>query len=76
MVLQVIVVLVIVCQVDVPFFRQQQLLRSVFIDHIPAVVSRSGRTVYYMYRAEFSTVSCIQVCDGITITERNYLRQR
>ena len=73
MVLQVIVVLVIVCQVDVPFFRQQQLLRSVFIDHIPAVVSRSGRTVYYMQRAEFSSVGGVQVSDGIANTERNYL---
>ena len=76
MVFQVIIVRVGICQIHIPFFRQQQLLRSVFIDHIPAVVSRSGRTVYYMQRAEFSSVGGVQVSDGTAITERNYLWQR
>ena len=76
MVFQIIVVRVGICQIHIPFFRQQQLLASVFIDHIPAVVRCGGRTVYHMHRAELSSASCVQVGDGTSITERNYLWQR
>ena len=76
MVFQVIVIRVGVRQVNVPLFRQQQFLGAVFIDHVSAVVGCSGCTVCYMYRAEFSSVSGVQVSDGIAITERNYLGQK
>ena len=76
MIFQVIVIRITVCQVDVPFFCQQQFLGAVFIDHVSAVVCCSGCTVCYMYRAEFSSISGVQVSDGIAITERNYLGQK
>ena len=50
MVLQVIMVLA-VSQGDIALFRQQQLLRTVFIDHIAAIVRRGGRTTCLMHRA-------------------------
>ena len=76
MVFQVIIVGVGVHQVHIPFFRQQQLLDAIFIDHISAVVRGCGYTICYMHRAKFPSVRSIQVSDGIAITERNYLWQR
>ena len=76
MVFQVIIIRVGVRQVNVPFFRQQQLLGVIFIDHVSAVVGCSGCTTDYMYCAEFSSVSSVQVSDGIAVTERNDLWQR
>ena len=76
MVLQVIVVLVTVGQVNVPFLRLQFLLGSIFIDHISTVVSRGGRTVYYMYRSQLLAVCRVQVSNRTSIAERNHLWQR
>ena len=76
MVFQVIIVGSGAVQIDVSFFRQQQLLDAIFIDHISRVVSGDGWTIQYMYRTEFSSVRCIQVSDGTSIAERNYLWQR
>ena len=76
MVFQVIIVGVGVNQIHIPFFRQQQLLGAIFIDHVSRVVRCDGWTIQNMYRAEFSTIRCVQVGDGIAITERNYLWQR
>ena len=76
MIFQVIIVGGGAIQVDVPFFCQQQLLGTIFIDHISAVIRGGGCTICYMHRVEFSTVSGVQVSDGIAITERNYLGQR
>ena len=76
MVFQVIIVGSGAAQIDVPFFRQQQFLGAVFIDHISAVVGCGGCTVCYMHRAKLSSVRRVQVSDGIAITERNYLWQR
>ena len=75
MVFQVIIVGSGAVQIDVPFFRQQQLLDAIFIDHISTVVRGGGCTICYMHRAEFSSISCVQVGDSIAITERNYLGQ-
>ena len=60
MVLQVIMVLA-VSQGDITFFRQQQLLRAVFIDHIAAIVRRGGRTSCLMHRAKLCAVGCIRI---------------
>ena len=76
MVFQVIIVGSGAVQIDVTLFGQQQLLGSIFIDHISAVVRGCSYTVYYMHCAEFSSIRCIQISDGIAITERNYLWQR
>ena len=72
MVFQVIIVGGGAVQIDVTFFRQQQLLGAIFIDHVSAVIGCSGCTVCYMHRAEFSSVSGVQVSDGVTISKRNY----
>jgi len=65
----------VVRQIHISRFGKQQPGRTVFIDHVSAVVGCSGCTVCYMYRAEFSSVSGVQVSDGIAITECNYLGQ-
>ena len=62
----------VVHQIHIPFFCQQQLLGAVFIDHVSAIVRCCGCTVCYMHRAEFLTIRCIQVSDGVTISKRNY----
>ena len=76
MVFQVIIVGSRGWKIDVSFFRQQQFLGSIFRDHISRVVRGSSDCTNLMYRTEFSTVSRIQVRDGTSIAERNYLWQR
>ena len=66
MVFQVIMVLA-VSQGDITLFRQQQLLRAVFIDHIPAIVCRGGRTACLMR---------IQIGYRIPVPERDLTWQR
>ena len=69
-VFQIIMVLSI-RQSDVALFRQQQLLRVVFIDHIPAIVRRGGRTACLMHRAKLCTISRIQIGYRIPVPERD-----
>ena len=73
-VLQVIMVLA-VSQGDITFFRQQQLLRAVFIDHIAAIVRRGGRTSCLMHRAKLCAVGCIRIGYRIPVPERDLARQ-
>ena len=75
MVFQVIIVGSGAVQIDVPFFRQQQFLGAIFINHISAVVSCGSDCTHLMYCAELPSVRSIQVSDGVAITERNYLWQ-
>ena len=75
MVFQIIMVLA-VSQGDITFFRQQQLLRAVFIDHIAAIVRRGGRTSCLMHRAQLCTVSRIQIGYRIPVPERDLTWQR
>ena len=65
-----------VSQGDITFFRQQQLLRAVFIDHIPAIVRRGGRTSCLMHRAKLCAVSRIQIGYRIPVPERDLAWQR
>ena len=75
MVFQVIMVLV-VSQGDITLFRQQQLLASVFIDHIPAIVRCGGRTACLMHRAKLCAIRCIQIGYRIPVPERDLTWQR
>ena len=69
-------VMAVVRQIHISRFGKQQLGRTVFIDHISAVIRCCGCTICNMYRAELLSIRCVQVSDGIAITERNYLGQR
>ena len=59
MVFQVIIVGSGAVQIDVPFFRQQQLLGTIFIDHISAVVRGGSGSPNLMHCAELSSVRSI-----------------
>ena len=66
----------VVRKVNVSRFGQQGFGRTVFIDHISAVVCSCGCTIYNMYRSQLLSVGRVGIGDGISITERNYLWQR
>ena len=69
-VFQIIMVLSI-RQSNITLFRQQQLLRAVFIDHIPAIVRCGGRTACLMHRAKLCAVGSIRVGYRIPVSERD-----
>ena len=71
-----VIVVTVIRKVNVSRFGKQQPGCTIFIDHVSAVVGCSGCTICYMHRAEFSSISGVQVSDGIAITECNYLEQR
>ena len=73
MVLQEVVVLA-VGQGDISRFCQQQLLHTVFIDHVAAIVRCGGRTVDDMLRAELGSVGGIGVFNGASVRERDLAR--
>ena len=75
MVFQVVMVLA-VSQSNITLFRQQVFLASVFIDHIPAIVCRGGRTPYFMNRAKLCAVCRIQIGYRIPVPERDLTWQR
>ena len=55
-------------------FRQQQLLHTVFIDHVAAIVRCGGRTVDDMLRAELGSVGCISVFNGTSVRKHDLAR--
>ena len=71
-----VVMILAVGQSNVALFRQQVFLASVFIDHIPAIVCRGGRTTCLMHRAKLCTVSRIQIGYRIPVPERDLTWQR
>ena len=62
MIFQVVMILLGTGQVDVTLFCEYQLLSTVFIDHIAAIVSRCGCTAYLM--------DCSQLCACLLYTSR------
>ena len=58
MIFQIIVVFAIV-QRKIPFFRQQQLLNTIFIDHIVAIVRSRGGAANLMNRAKLHSIRTI-----------------
>ena len=75
MVLQIVMILLGTGQVDVTLFGELQLLSTVFIDHITAIVSRCGCTTYLIDCSQFRAVSTISIGNRATITERYRTRQ-
>ena len=74
MVFQVVVILA-VAQSNITLFGKKQLLDSVFIDHIAAIVSRCGCTAYLMDCSQLCAVGSISIGDGTSVTERYCIRQ-
>ena len=70
MILQVVVIF-LVRQRDISCIGQQQFLHPIFIDHIPAIVSRSGSVTYFMDSTEFRAVQCISISNGTTVLKRD-----
>jgi hypothetical protein len=71
-----VVIIGAVGQIYLTLVVQQAFGRPVFIDHVAAVVSRGGYTIYYMRCSQLGAIGTIHVADGATVTERNYLGQR
>ena len=67
-----VIVVTVIRKVNVSRFGKQQPGRTVFIDHVSTVVGCGGCTVYYMHRAELSSIHSVQVSDGVAISKRNY----
>ena len=74
MVFQIIMVLV-VAQSNITLFGKKQLLDSVFIDHVSAVIGSGGRTAYLMDCSQLCAVGSISVGDGTSVTESHHIRQ-
>ena len=74
MVFQIIMVFII-RQSNITLFRQQVFLTAVFIDHIPAIVCRGGRTPCLMNRAKLCAISRIQIGYRTSVFKRDLARQ-
>jgi len=74
MVFQVIVILA-VAQSNITLFGKKQLLDSVFIDHVSAVIGSGGSTAYLMDCSQLCAVGSISVGDGTSVTESHHIRQ-
>ena len=68
MVFQVIVILV-VTQSYITLFGKKQLLDSVFIDHVSAIVRRGGSAACLMDSFQLCAVGTISIGNRTTVTE-------
>ncbi|WP_167332312.1 hypothetical protein [Bacteroides rodentium] len=64
-----------VTQSNIALIGKKQLLDSVFIDHIAAVIRHGANGAYLVHGAELGAVRCISIGDGTTVTERYYAWQ-
>ena len=69
MVFQVVVILA-VAQSNITLFGKKQLLDSVFIDHVSAVIGSGGSTAYLMDCSQLCAVGSINIGDSTSVTER------
>lgn len=60
---------------DVTFLRQQHFRAAVFIDHIPAIVRRPGRSSDVADRAELHPVRTVDMGDGTAVNKPYRVRQ-
>ena len=74
MVFQVIVILA-VTQSNITLISQQQLLNTVLIDHVSAIVRRGGSAACLMDSFQLCAVGCIGIGDGAAVTERHHTGQ-
>ena len=71
-----IVMILLVRQRNIPLFSQQQLLNTVFIDHIIAIVRLGGANIFYVVECtEFPAVGCIDIGKSTIIPEYYTTRQ-
>ncbi len=74
MVLQVVMILA-VTQSNITLFGKQQLLNTVLIDHVSAIVRRGGSAACLMDSFQLCAVGCISIGNRATITKSYYTRQ-
>ena len=74
MVFQVVVILA-VAQCNITLFGKKQLLDSVFIDHVSAIIGSDGNAAYLMDCSQLCAVGSISIGDGTSVTERYCIRQ-
>ena len=74
MVFQVVMVLA-VAQSNIAFIGQQQLLNTVLIDHVSAIVRRGSSAACLMDSFQLCAVGCISIGNRATITKSYYTRQ-
>ena len=71
----VIPLILAVAQSNITLFGKKQLLDSVFIDHVSAVIGSGGSTAYLMDCSQLCAVGSISVGDGTSVTESHHIRQ-
>ena len=74
MVFQVVMILA-VTQSNITLISQQQLLNTVLIDHVSAIVRRGGSAACLMDSFQLCAVGCISIGNRATITKSYYTRQ-
>ena len=74
MVFQVVMVLA-VAQSNIAFIGQQQLLNTVLIDHVSAIVRRGGSAACLMDSFQLCAVGTISIGNRTTVTERDHIGQ-
>ena len=71
MILQVVVILLI-GQRNMSGISAQQLLCTIFIDHIATIIRCTGSIAYRMHRAQLRAIHCIRISNGTVILERDF----
>ena len=69
MVFQVVMILA-VTQSNITLISQQQLLNTVLIDHVSAIVRRGGSAACLMDSFQLCAVGCISIGNRATITKK------
>ena len=72
MVFQVVMILA-VAQSNIAFIGQQQLLNTVLIDHVSAIVRRGGSAACLMDSFQLCAVGTISIGNRTTVTERDHI---
>ena len=69
MVFQVVMILA-VTQCHITFFGKKQLLNTVLIDHVSAIVRRGGSAACLMDSFQLCAVGCINIGNRTSVAER------
>ena len=71
MILQVVVILLI-GQRNMSGICEQQLLYTILIDHIAAIIRCGSSVAYRVHRAQRRAVHCIHISNGTAVLERDF----
>ena len=71
MILQVVVILLI-GQRNMSDISEQQLLCTIFIDHIATIIRCTGSVAYRVHSAQLRAVHCIRISNGIAVLECDF----